>query len=432
MSSGERVKAAFNLSDVGGTGEIYKECLVELFKALDPSFPLDRLPLLFAGCFSPDRSKIRYDRFLEHVFVASNTVKSGSAGGHIEHDVLRRRLESLGKTCSLEVAPGDVLQASSKKKVPSLLDMQAEPEKPLPQETLVFVNMVKTSLDHFQDVAAASSALLAAGLVPVPHLPAARFKCSEDLQETLTLLANTGANNLLILGGNDLEEQVTAGACAYAHVKDLLTSELAALKQKGITTVALAGHPDGHPALGSNTDATLNVLVEKARLLLAAGMNVAVVSQFCFDARKLVKWLKYTRIALKKLVAEIAEHSSSRCGVTFRIGLPGPTPKKKLQRIADICEVPSLFLASVFDFLDADGDGFVSLAELEVSLEKVNIARRGSTLHSLYVKHAGVDGLLGRDEFSQLLVDDVVESGSKSRPPSKDEPLGDRDRKSVV
>lgn len=100
--------------------------------------------------------------------------------------------------------------------------------------------------------------------------------------------------------------------------------------------------------------------------------------------------------------------------------------KKKLQRIADICEVPSLFLASVFDFLDADGDGFVSLAELEVSLEKVNIARRGSTLHSLYVKHAGVDGLLGRDEFSQLLVDDVVESGSKSRPPSKDEPLGDR------
>lgn len=426
MPLGERVKQKFNLSDVGGTGEISKEHLVELFKALDPSFPLDRLPLLFAGCFSPDKSKIRYDRFLEYVLAASDTVKNSSAGGHIEHDVLRRRLESLGKTCSLEVAPGDVLQASSKKKVPSLLDMQAEPEPPLPQEALVFVNMVKTSLDHFQDVAAASKALLTAGLVPVPHLPVARFRCPEDLQETLRLLANTGASNLLILGGNDLEEQVAAGACAYAHgVKDLLASELAALKQKGIATVALAGHPDGHPALGSNTVATLNVLVEKARLLLAAGMNVTVVSQFCFDARKLVKWLKRTRTALKKLVAEIAEHSPIRCEVTFRIGLPGPTPRKKLERIAAICEVPSLFLSSVFDFLDADKDGFVSLAELEDSLEKVNIARRGSKLHSLYVEHAGADGLLGRDGFSQLLVDDVVKSELPSRPSSK-EALGDR------
>eukprot|EP00930_Biecheleria_cincta_P066210 TRINITY_DN5226_c0_g1_i2.p1 TRINITY_DN5226_c0_g1~~TRINITY_DN5226_c0_g1_i2.p1 ORF type:complete len:215 (+),score=36.52 TRINITY_DN5226_c0_g1_i2:33-677(+) len=114
-----------------------------------------------------------------------------------------------------------------------------------------------------------------------------------------------------------------------------------------------------------------------------------------------------------------------RCGVTFRIGLPGPTPRQKLERIASICEVPSLFLSSVFDFLDADRDGFVSLTELEDSLEKVKIARRGSKLHSLYVKHAGADGLLGRDEFSQLLVDDVVQSELPSRPASKEAP-GDR------
>jgi len=421
LPSAERVKAAFRFFDAGGTGEFNEEYLVELFKILDPCLPLDELRLLFAGCYSPDKRKIRYECFLEYVLSNSGSVKNSSIGGHIECAALRRRLESLGKTCSLEVAPGDVLQFGGKRKVPSLVDMQGEPEPPLPQGTLVFVNMVKTSLEHFQDVAAASKALFAAGLVPVPHVPAARFKCPEDLQATLTLLARSDASNLLILGGNDLEEQVAAGTCAYAHgVKDLLASELASLKQRGITTVALAGHPDGHPALGSDVEATLGVLVEKARLLLASGMHVVVVSQFCFDARKLVKWLKRTRTVLKKLAVEISEHGSSRCGVTFRIGLPGPTPRKKLERIASICEVPSLFLASVFDFLDADRDGFVSLTELEDSLEEVKIARRGSKLHSLYVTHAGADGLLGRDEFSQLLVDDAVQSELSSRLASKE------------
>lgn len=329
---------------------------------------------------------------------------------------LRSRFSEMASTFSLEVAPGDVeaglAGAGPPGKGPKkLLTYQSEAvdagKQPLLKSgTRVYVNMVKTTMAHFDDVQAASKALHDAGLSPVPHLPAARFETADDCHSTVNALAGVGAGQLLVIGGNDLQQQLEAKACAYVTgACGLLDAELPALQAAGIHTIALAGHPDGHPGLAWDPQATLTALVQKARAVLSVGLNVVVATQFCFDARRLIRWLQTTRKALRDLRAEIPTAGT----VSFHIGLPGPTSKKKLERIASICEVPSLFISSAFEVVDGDNDGFVSLDELLGAAEMLGISKRSSSkMVALYQRHADDKGLKP-EAFSQLLVDDVVE-----------------------
>lgn len=356
-------------------------------------------------------------------YIVSDHPKTISIRGFIAAEqeahaaAFRARLVSLGNTFSFEVAPGDVgSEDKPAAKVLSLSDLQREATlsnkaPPVAAGTLVFVNMVKATLAHFEEVAAASEVVARAGLAPVPHLPAARFETPEELRSILSLLTAAGSKQMLVLGGNDLGDRRQAGACCYPDgAGQMLAAEIVAFKESKVSAIALAGHPDGHPALNWDADGTVALLVEKARPLLDAGFDVMLATQFCFDARKLIIWLERTRRALGKLLVEWPGRK-----VTFHIGVPGPTPRKKLERIAKICEVPSLFISSAFDILDGDGDGLVSLEELAMAVEMLGMARKGSKLMSMYTRHAGADGLLSRDEFAELLVEDSMEARMKSK-----------------
>jgi len=351
--------------------------------------------------------------------------------GTVQVASLRDRLISLGSSSSVEVAPSDIIGASGAGAGLKLLSPGGDTAKQrLRHGAAVYVNMVKTKYEHFTDVAAAVGELVGVGFDPIPHVPAARFNTVADFRQTLSKLADAGAKRMLVVGGNDLQDRCNDGSCAYpGGARALLAAELGALRAHGVTTIGLAGHPDGHPSLGWDAAKTEQLLVEKVTTVLAAGLDAAVVTQFCFDARKLISWLKHTRHVLRNLVIQHgcmaapilpgnAADPPERYGfVTFHIGLPGPTPRKKLERIAKICEVPSLFVASAFDVIDRDVDGLISLQDLNDAIETLGLARKGSKLHKMYTEHAGADGLLSRDEFSKLLVDDAV-TDSDGRGPS--------------
>lgn len=414
VSDADRIKAEFRVHDAAGNGLISEQALRYVFRLVCPSLPVDRLAPLFARCGRGGDGMVSYNDFLDELFRPMATVRIDAAADakqdRTQPLAIRQRLVSLGQTLSVEVGPSDVAASSqqSKKKKPSLLELQSGPDL-LPQGTMIYINMVRPSLDHFAEVASSTGAVVAAGLLPVPHVPAARFNSTSEFHEVLSSLTDAGARELLLLGGNDLGERAQAGKCAYpGGAAELVSSELDALTARGVSRVALAGHPDGHPALGNHEEATRLMLVNKVQHVLAAGLDVVVATQFCFDARLLMVWLRRTRQALLSL-------PGAKGRVCFRIGVPGPTPKKRLERIASICEVPSLFLSSAFDVLDRNNDGFVCLEELKTSVEVVGLARRGTKLHDLFVKHAGADGLLGRDEFAKLLAEDAT----ASRAPSK-------------
>jgi hypothetical protein len=82
------------------------------------------------------------------------------------------------------------------------------PDPPLPAGCRCFVNMVKKSLDHFDEVAAACAALQQRGLVAVPHLPASRFDSSAELERTLGSLAAAGCSR---------SDYRSAGPCLHLH-----------------------------------------------------------------------------------------------------------------------------------------------------------------------------------------------------------------------
>jgi len=343
---------------------------------------------------------------------------------------LRGRLVSLGETFSVEVSPGDVFAPSGdggKTQGTKLLSLMEEAKAagraPLLQSgNPVYVNMVKPTMAHFDDVAGATKVLTGIGLAAVPHLPASRFEAAADLRGTLRSLQAAGAKELLVVGGNDLLERSAAGLCAFpGGVQALLHAEVDSLRANGMERVVLAGHPDGHPGLGWDEAATDALLLEKVSHVLRSGLDVAIATQFSFDARKLVRWLQRTRQKISQLTVQPGEGRPTQPQAVFHIGIPGPTSKKKLERIAKICEVPSLFIGSAFDAIDTDGDGMVSLEDLQRCIEKLGLARKGSKLHSMYVRHAGADGLLRPDEFAQLLVEDA----GISRQPSKLEAPGD-------
>merc|ERR1719396_48503 len=109
-------------------------------------------------------------------------------------------------------------------------------------------------------------------------------------------MVRAGAADFLVVGGNDLGERVEANECCYkGGASALLEQERGRWHDLGTTGATVAGHPEGLPALGFCPSATAAVLAGKVRPLLEAGIDVTIVTQFCFDANKLLKWLARTR-----------------------------------------------------------------------------------------------------------------------------------------
>jgi len=205
--------------------------------------------------------------------------------------------------------------------------------------------MVKTTVDHFQEVAATSASLSAAGYRPVPHVPVSRISTMDEFEQTLEMLRQVGATEMLLIGGNDIRERQERGELLYSSVAELLQAEGPRLRAAGIRLVALAGLPDSPTWRGWNEQVATKVLLEKVRLGLEAGLDVEVVTQFCFNPSKLLRWLTRMSSAMEELRLGFGNDRSTR----LCVGLPGPTKHSRLLRISEICQVPSSY-ASVSMF----------------------------------------------------------------------------------
>eukprot|EP00434_Breviolum_minutum_P032872 symbB.v1.2.029075.t1/scaffold3147.1/size62449/3 len=282
--------------------------------------------------------------------------------------------------------------------------------------------MVKTTAEHFSNVAETSRALSEKGFEPVPHLPISRLSTSKDFHSTLKMLTQAGAKQLLLVGGNDLPERLQRDELRYRSVADLLKTEIETIKGFGIQSVALAGLPDSPQWSDPTVDvletccdedqaivkAAMKVLVDKARLVLQAGLQVVVATQFCFNPRHLLRWLRNATSALEELQEDLGVENQ----VHFRIGVPGPTGLQKLRRIAEICQVPQDFLhPSMFDMVLQDATR-VNVDALECSFHSLGLGQTSRSFTPelravLFEKCSGSDGLLGRAELSEVLWQDL-------------------------
>jgi len=162
-----------------------------------------------------------------------------------------------------------------------------------------------TMLPHrpLDELVASAVALRGAGLRPVPHISARHIDSIATLDGLLKALSvQAQVDDVLLIGGDT--------ATAVGSIPDVLTIiESGVLQQNGIKSAGVAGFPDGHPAISDEeTEASL---VTKLAALQNGGVDGYIVTQFCFHAGAIIKWLAWLR------ARGIQSH--------VKIGLAGPT-----------------------------------------------------------------------------------------------------------
>ncbi|WP_162914487.1 hypothetical protein [Taklimakanibacter lacteus] len=189
----------------------------------------------------------------------------------------------------------------------------------LPQGTCVYVALIDPADIALQIDAVA--AIRAAGLEPVPHIPARFVRDRDDLDSRLAALAERGqVRQALVLGGGAPQP-----LGIYDAAIQLLETGL--FQAHGIRRIGMAGHPEGNPdIIKAKGEATLiEALQAKQSYLAAHNIDGYIATQFLFEAGPVAYWAKGLRDA----------------GITLpvHVGVPGPATIKTLVKYAAMCGV---------------------------------------------------------------------------------------------
>jgi methylenetetrahydrofolate reductase (NADPH) len=216
----------------------------------------------------------------------------------------------------------------------------------LPPGTPVYFSAVPTI--EPPELIAAAALLRKSGLEPVVHIAARRIRGAADLQNLLASLhGEADVRRLLVIGG-DVD---TAGPFADA----LAVIQKGRLREAGIEEIGIGGYPEGHPHIAP--DRLESALDQKIAAARAAGLRVAIVSQFSFSPEHILAWLKRLRA----------------CGIAVpvKVGMAGPASLTALLRYAKRCGVS----ASVRGLMSGAGAGLLGNVGPDRIIETLSLAR---------------------------------------------------------
>jgi methylenetetrahydrofolate reductase (NADPH) len=167
------------------------------------------------------------------------------------------------------------------------------------------------------EIVDAAANLRKAGLEPVPHLAVRNFTDAHELEVFLARLRDEAdVHRLLVIAG---DRDQPAGD--FRRAVEVIDGGI--LQRHGIRDIGIAGYPDGHPRIPQHD---LEVaLADKVAAAEAVGVGVHVVTQFCFEPKAILAWIR-------RLRSFGMEHP-------VRIGLAGPTSLSTLLRYAQRCGV---------------------------------------------------------------------------------------------
>jgi methylenetetrahydrofolate reductase (NADPH) len=184
-----------------------------------------------------------------------------------------------------------------------------------PKGTRVYLSAVAGK--PVDEVVGYAKAVRSAGFDPVPHLAARKFASPAVLSGLLARLnGEAQVSQVLVIAGDS-----DASAGPFASSIEVIESGL--LQRHGIVSIGIAGHPDGHARIPAETlDRSLSNKIEAAQ---QSGLAVEVVTQFCFDAQTILRWIG----RLRDLGVENP----------VRVGMAGPAGVATLLRYAARCGV---------------------------------------------------------------------------------------------
>jgi methylenetetrahydrofolate reductase (NADPH) len=201
-------------------------------------------------------------------------------------------------------------------KVPSFPDI-------LPAGTRIYIANIDGT--PFDDMVATAKRLHEDGFAAMPHIPARMIESRAMLEEWLRRYRDeAGVDQALVLAGG-----LPAPRGEFDSSMRLLQTGL--FEKYGFRRLHVAGHPEGSRDIDADgstliVDAALRWKQEYAR---RTGTEMAIVTQFIFDARPAIEWSERIR----------------SCGVSLpvHLGVAGPAKLQTLIKFAMACGVgPSI------------------------------------------------------------------------------------------
>lgn len=192
------------------------------------------------------------------------------------------------------------------------LDAAADILRP---QTRVFVAAMPR--DTADDMIAAAIRLHKADMVAIPHIVARNIKDRATLDDMLARLAGeAGVDRAHVVGG---DRDDPAGE--YDSSLQLLETGLFA--KYGITRIAIACYPEGHPRIPD--EVLEQARKDKNRVAAEQGLSVWMVSQFAFEAAPILG-------LARKMRAQGIDQP-------YRVGIAGPASHATLLKYALMCGV---------------------------------------------------------------------------------------------
>src|SRR5215469_12981815 len=203
---------------------------------------------------------------------------------------------------SIEMHPGDS----------KALDVARERLSP---GTEVFLTWIPGA--NPMDLVTAARQLRREDLLPVPHIGARHLESSAQLEQlVLRLTGEAGVDRILVIGGDRAKP-------AGPYDSSLAVMQTEVFQRRGIVRMAVAGFPEDSPNIPAVAlDEALDAKVNFAQ---TSGLQLSIVSQFCFKAEPIVAWMQRLR----------ARGIQNR----VHVGLAGPARLPTLARYAVHCGI---------------------------------------------------------------------------------------------
>ena len=171
--------------------------------------------------------------------------------------------------------------------------------------------------DNYRHNVATAAALRRAGFNPVPHIAAREMPSRDALDDFLTRArGEADVTRLLLIAGD-----VAAAKGPYRSSLDVCASGL--IEARGIASLSVAGHPEGHPYLAAA--ATFEVLEAWRDWGRQSNIRVDVVTQFCFESAPILGWIE--------------ELDRRGLSLPVIVGLAGPARPATLTKFALRCGI---------------------------------------------------------------------------------------------
>jgi methylenetetrahydrofolate reductase (NADPH) len=171
--------------------------------------------------------------------------------------------------------------------------------------------------DNYRRNIETAAALRRAGFNPVPHIAAREMPSREVLDDFLARARGEAAVTRILLIAGD----VAAAKGPFRSSLDICASGL--IEAHGITSVSVAGHPEGHPFL--KTVDAFKVLGTWRDWGRERSIRVDVVTQFCFESAPILAW--------------IGELDARGIDLPVIVGLAGPATPATLTKFALRCGI---------------------------------------------------------------------------------------------